>query len=128
MELHDLPMNIELQSKVLLLRKQAIRICDAKRSFYYQQAKCAYLSNDKCMQFFPSLVKRNENRNFIVAAIKKDGTPTNSLTEVEAEFLGYYQNLLVTNNAYKPIDRNILGEGPLLSVEHAESVVSDVSL
>ncbi|XP_022897441.1 uncharacterized protein LOC111411107 [Olea europaea var. sylvestris] len=101
MELHDLPTNIELQSKVALLRKQAVGLYDAERSFYYQHAKCAYLSkNDKCTKFFHSLVKRNVKKNFIAAE---------------------------TNHACDPIDLNILREGPSLSPEQANSLIKDIS-
>ncbi|XP_022852083.1 uncharacterized protein LOC111373750 [Olea europaea var. sylvestris] len=113
MELHDLPTNIELQSK---------------RSFYYQQAKSVYLSkSDKCTKFFHSLVKRNAKQNFIAAVMKQDGMPTSSLAEVEAEFLAYYQNLLGTNHARDAIDETILGEGPLISREQADSIVRYIS-
>lgn len=128
LDLHDQPTNIEVQNKVALLRKQAVVTCDAERSFYYQQAKCAYLTkSDKCTKFFHSLVKRNAKRNYVAAIMKDDGTPTTSQSEVATEFVGYYRNLLGTYSTCDPIDSNIFGEGPRLSLEHADSLVRDIS-
>lgn len=44
LELHDDPINLQLQSEVARLRKVAMGLHEAERSFYYQQAICEYLS------------------------------------------------------------------------------------
>ncbi|XP_022899391.1 uncharacterized protein LOC111412700 [Olea europaea var. sylvestris] len=82
-DLHGDPTNSQLQSDAARLRKEAMVLGEAKRNFYYQQAKCVYLKEgDKCTKFVHSLVKRNAKRNHIPAGIKRDGTYSSSQKEV----------------------------------------------
>ncbi|XP_022849889.1 uncharacterized protein LOC111371978 [Olea europaea var. sylvestris] len=97
--LHDDPTNLHLQNEVARLRKEAINLSEAERSFYFQQAKCAYLKNsDKCTKFFHSIVKRNNKRNFIAVVLKRDGSYTSSQKQVADEFVHLYSELFGRDN------------------------------
>lgn len=103
-------------------------LCEAGRSFYYEQAKCVHSKNsDKCTKFFHSLVKRNAKRNYIPAVIKRDGCYSTSQEEVSAEFIHFYNDLLGQNSFEQPFNTEILRRGPILSKDNAMLLVRDIT-
>ncbi|XP_022870493.1 uncharacterized protein LOC111389759 [Olea europaea var. sylvestris] len=128
LQLHNQPTNADFQILVANLRKKTVTLCEAERSFYYQKAKCIFLKDsDKCTKFFHSLVKRNSKRNFIATVLKEDGMYTTSQDEVASEFVKFYTSLLGKKCSFRPIDMDILSNGPLVFPEQGDTLVRDVS-
>lgn len=126
--LHDDPTNLHLQNEVAQLRKEAINLSEAERSFYFQQAKCAYLKNsDKCTKFYHSIVKRNTKRNFIAAVLKRDSSYSSSQKQVADEFVHLYSELFGRDSNGLVFSAENLQFGPTLDEEHATSLTWDVS-
>ncbi|XP_022891948.1 uncharacterized protein LOC111406808 [Olea europaea var. sylvestris] len=126
-ELQGKPTNVHLQCEVATLRKDAMNLGEAERSFYYQKAMCAYLKNsDKCTKFFHLVVKRNNKKNYIATILKRDGTYT-SHKEVVDEFTYFYSDLLGKSCFVHPIEVDIVKNGPLLMEEHASSLIREIS-
>lgn len=79
------------------LYAQANMLVEAEQSFLQLWTKCAYLKNSgRCMKFFHDLIKWNNKRNTIVAIMKTSSEHAISISDVAAEFVAYYRNLLET--------------------------------
>jgi len=128
MDLHDQPSNVDLQRKVASLRKDAQKLAEAERHFFFQKAKSTYLLNsDKNTKFFHSLMKRNAKRNFIHAVMKADGSPTSSSLQVEEEFIKFYKGLLGVEAPCEQIDEEVFNVGPKVSTAQGLNLVNPVS-
>ncbi|XP_022847501.1 uncharacterized protein LOC111370020 [Olea europaea var. sylvestris] len=129
LQLHNQPKNVDFQLLVAKLRKKVIGLCEAERSFYYQKTKCIFLKqSDKCTKFFHSVVKMNSRRNFIASILKEDGMYTTSQDQVALEFVNFYTNLLGKYEVVRPIDNDIICNGPLVSLEQGNALVRDISI
>ncbi|XP_022873326.1 uncharacterized protein LOC111392262 [Olea europaea var. sylvestris] len=128
LQLHNQPMNMHFQLLVAKLRKKTVGLCEAERSFYYQKAKYVFLKqSDKCTKFFHSIVKRNSSRNFIDTILKEDGRYTTSQDQVAMEFVNFYTSLLGKNCPTRPIEMDIVINGPLISLEQGNNLIRDIS-
>ena len=123
-----MPSNLELQRKVADLRKAAMFLNEAERSFFAQKAKTKFLVNsNKCSKFFHGLVKWNTKRNLISDLCREDGSVTTSQDQVAEEFIRFYERLLGTSAICDLVDYAILRSGPLISQVQASSLSRDVS-
>ncbi|XP_022846307.1 uncharacterized protein LOC111369055 [Olea europaea var. sylvestris] len=128
LQLHNHPMNAHFQLLFAKLRKKAVGLCEAERSFYYQKAKCVFLKHsDKCTKFVHSVVKRNSRRNFIATILKEDGIYTTSQDQVATEFVNFYNCLLGEKCPTRPIEMDIVTNGPLVSLEQDNTLIRDIS-
>lgn len=126
--LHDQPTCLEYQILVADLRKKVMDLCEAERSFYYQQAKCNFIiKSDKCTKFFHAMVKRNTKKNFIAKILKDDGYYTESQEEVANQFVKYYSNLLGTKSPNLTIDEDVVRGGPVVNIEQGDALTQDIS-
>jgi len=128
LQLSLFPDNSTLRGEIPNLQKNARRLANAEHLFLSQKAKCSFLKDsDRCTKFFHSMVKRRAKRNFIASVFKQDGSPTDSVREVEVEFIRYYKGLLGTSAACQPIEPGILESGPCISIEQASALTVSVS-
>ncbi|KAK6162607.1 hypothetical protein DH2020_002448 [Rehmannia glutinosa] len=128
LQLHDDPMNVDLQNFVATMRKQSMSLSEAERCFYYQKAKCKHLNqSDRGTKFFHDFVKRIKKHNQIVAICKENGLPTTSTDEVAKELTKFYECLLGTADSCEPIDPDIINAGPSISLEQASNLGRDIS-
>ncbi|XP_022899274.1 uncharacterized protein LOC111412571 [Olea europaea var. sylvestris] len=122
--LHDDLLNVDFQRSVACMRRKAMDLCEAERSFYYKKAKCEYLKNsDKCTKFFHSMVKRNAKKKSIAMVRKDDEAFTSSMVD---EFLQLYKDSLGKNSPREPIDIDIWRSGSMLSEEQSLALIWDV--
>ena len=95
MKLHDDPINEGIQMQLDSLRREAWRLGEIERKFYFQKAKCQFLkATDKCTKFFHDLVKKNAHRNHVGTICREDGSFTTSQAQVAEEFVPYFSSLL----------------------------------
>jgi len=120
--------NHELREKVVELRKNALALSKAELDYFYQLAKCNYVSKfDKCTKFFHSIVKRNKGRGYVAAISKEDGSMTESTEEVALEFLRYFEGLLGTSSQVEHIDPQVLQCGEVISSHQGCDLLKAVS-
>lgn len=111
----------QLQSKATLL-------AEAKRSFYQQHTKCAYLKDsDRCTKVFHDVVKRNSKRNAIVASVPRSRELTTSLAQVVEEFVSHFKELLGTTLLCSEQADQIVQVCPALTSEQQLDLARDIT-
>ena len=111
-----------------LLRSKLSFLKFAENQFFSQKVKCKFLKeSDKGSKFFHALMGQNHRRNFIPAIMCRNGSLSNSLTEVGDEFVAYYQQLLGSSKSTIPIDSVVIRCGPCLPSSSHNLLLSPVS-
>ncbi|KAL2235300.1 UNVERIFIED_CONTAM: hypothetical protein Sindi_1262200 [Sesamum indicum] len=110
-QLENNPENVTLRESLGDLRRKVVFLVEAKRHFFYQEAKIHYLKEgDENTKFFHDMVKRNAARNSITAVTRADGTIITSADEIAQEFVDYYTSLLGTESHTIPVDDGLTDE------------------
>ncbi|KAI5657348.1 hypothetical protein M9H77_26141 [Catharanthus roseus] len=106
------------------LQLKTTRLCEAKRKYYAQKAKCNFLlQGDKCSKLFHSLVKRNAKRKLINSLTRDHGSINSSVDEIHSKFLAYYSNFLGTKHDVDDFDAIVIDFGPEVSPLQAKSLI-----
>jgi len=127
-QLHSHYDDPELCVRVSELRKNALALSKAEMDYFYQLAKCNYVTkSDRCTKFFHGIVKRNKGRGFVAAITKEDGTTTGSTEEVSLEFNRYFERLLGTHSQVEHVDREVLRCGGVISGQQANCLLLEVT-
>lgn len=122
------PSNPVLLNDIIPLRKNALILGQAERSFYQQKAKSSFIFNsDRCTKFFHAVVKRNHKKNFIAAINLPDGSLTTSREQVINAFVDHFQALLGTCLDTQPISDDVLTYGPGISAEQSDQILSHIT-
>jgi len=118
----------DLRMRVLEMRKNALALSKAEMDYFYQLAKCNYVTkSDRCTKFFHSIVKRKKSRGYVAAISKVDGTATMSTEEVALEFIRYFEGLLGTHSRVEHVDREVLQCGEVISSQQAAILLKEVT-
>lgn len=126
-QLHDDPQNDFLKTQMGTLRKEALRLGDAEKSFYQQKAKLTFnLQSDRGSKFYHSLVKGKQGRNFISGLTLGDGSSTTSSEQVVDEFVKYYSGLLGTKHPRVPLCQGVINQGPKVTDEQAHALIAPI--
>lgn len=77
------------------MRSKLVHLKSAEKMFFSQKLKFNYFKDcDRGTSFFHAIMGQKQRKRFIASIMSSNGVPTNSESEVGAEFVKFYQNLL----------------------------------
>ena len=78
------------------MRRNLVHLKSAEKMVFSQKLKCGYFKDcDRGISVFHAIMGQKQRKRFIASIVGSNGVPINSELEVGAEFLKFYQNLLV---------------------------------
>lgn len=111
------------------IRLRAEKLLEAERLFLAQKAKCNFLKQgDKYTKFFHDLIKRNKQKNAILAIQDSFGNIISEEKAVVDAFIRQYEEFLGTRVNRSPFNLEVIHDGPKISVEQWPNLIADISI
>lgn len=122
------PYNIELQQRDRELRDEYKRLQQSQIMILKQRAKVQWSQQvDLNSQYFHAQLKARRSQSTISSICNGQGERLTDDKLIREEILSFYQELLGSSSSAMPIGETILQNGPRVSLEQGEKLMSPVS-
>ena len=110
------------------MRSKLVHLKSEEKMFFSQKLKCDYFKDcDRGTSFFHAIMGQKQRKRFIASLVGSNGVPTISESEIGAEFVTYYQNLLGVSKTATPLDINVIRCGPCLDSSAHDGLLAPFS-
>lgn len=125
LQLH--PFDLQLQQQERMLKADYKKLVNAELALLKQKAKSDWLNlSDTNSKFFHNRIKERRAQCKITSIFTDTGELITDEKGVQDEFLKFYDQILCTIDAVRPLKSDIITNGPILSQQQGEALCQPV--
>ena len=110
------------------MRNNLVHLKSTEKMFFSQKLKCDYFKDcDRGTSFFHAIIGQKQCQRFIASIVSSNGVATTSESEVGAEFVKFYQNLLGVSKETTSLDMDVIRCGPCLASSAHDGLLAPFS-